>query len=92
MLSKESCSYISRNRNPEKKFLVFKEMGLSYILGNGNPPKKFFKFQETELSYISGRTSEALKTKVSTISLKKFMNIFFQNALQDKSFHHFCKS
>ena len=31
IFSKESCSYISGNGNPPKKFLIFQEAELSYI-------------------------------------------------------------
>ena len=56
---KESCSYISGNRNPEK----ICNWNLSYISENVNPRKNsvyfrkrsFFTFQETELSDISGK-------------------------------------
>ena len=60
-----------------KKFLVFQETELSHISGSTNP-KKLLIFQETELSYILGEYSEAWKTKISYISLKKVINIFFR--------------
>ena len=73
-------SYISRNRNHDKKFFIFQETELSHISGKRNP-KKLLILQEVtfrarfptslKTSYIAGRNLQSLKIKNFLNFLKK---------------------
>ena len=42
IFSRESCSYISGDGNPEKNYYVFSKESFFYISGNGNPEKTLY--------------------------------------------------